>query len=419
MLFIIFYVVILCRSLIHSQDITCGISSSCNNINDQNVCLSMFYSCISKCIGMNSCSIELEKGEFHWTFNSSENSVKIHNIHNLSILGSTIGESKIIIHGLHGAFSIGSCNNFTIKNIIFDMYRVPFTLGKVTNINNQTGHIKLTVNESQYAFPTDPILNDTENYSFLMNIQSILGFDNIEKHPINPDISNRNFNPDTSIISAVINTTDPTNSYIIFQTNNNNLQKIKHGMYLIIRHQVNGYNFIYTENCIDIYFQNVTVYSIPGVGFFSLNCTNIDLFKVNILRINNRALSVNAGATNFIMTKGNISVNECIFEGQGDDGMNIHNDFLRIVSKVSANSLYLEFKQNRTINNLLNVYDIYEFRHTSNYNNSLQPYFYAKLININSNNNRLIFNINLKQLIYCKYYRNTLKNFQKFPEIPH
>eukprot|EP01084_Bolivina_argentea_P267178 453467_1 len=369
--------VILFLIITASHASTCTLSPSCNNGNQ---CLSDFKSCVSNC-DHNICSIEFETGDYNWLFHSnSAQGVLISNINNLHIYGSTYSQVKIIIHGLNGVFSISNCNNFTMSNIVIDMYRLPFTYGIVIKTNISSQQFTLQFNETQYQIEPNPYLNDGENYKWLYNVGAILGYDPINKHPQHPDIYTQS-GPNQMVKSAIINTSNPSKSTMIIETTG--IHSISNGQYLIIRHQVYSYNFMSVYESNNIQLTNITVYTIPGMGFYASKCINIHLDRVMFIKYNNRPLSLCADATHFALNKGIIHINNSIFEGQGDDGLNVHNFFFQINKKISSNSLYLQSRINgSSIVNMVSIGDIYEFRNRS----SLQPYFTAKMINISRNN---------------------------------
>lgn len=368
---------LLTLTIITNAQSTCNLSPSCNSAKS---CLTDFKSCISKCNPTNGCSIQFESGEYQWLFKgSSAQGVLIQNINNLHIYGSAYSQVKIIIHGLNGAFTVHNCHNFTFTNIVIDMYRLPFTYGIVAKMDTSAQQFTLEFNETQYQIEPDPYLNDGEDYKWLFNVGAILGYDVNGKHPISPDIYTQA--PNSFVKSATFNNADPTKSTMIIQTDQ--IQQISVNDHLIIRHQVYSYNFMSVVLSSSVVLENVTVYTIPGMGFYAEKCTDIQLKHVQFIKYGNRPMSLTADATHFAMNKGVIIVDESVFEGQGDDGLNVHNFFFQIDKKITSNSLLLQSRINgSSIVNMVEIGDIYQFRNRS----SLQPYFTAKLVNITKNN---------------------------------
>ena len=70
---------------------------------------------------------------------------------------------------------------------------------------------------------------------------------------------------------------------------------------------------------------DVTVFTGPGMGLVGSISTNISLKHFNILLRpgSGRMMSTTADATHFSGCKGTIALEDCIFEGMGDEGINV------------------------------------------------------------------------------------------------
>jgi hypothetical protein len=78
---------------------------------------------------------------------------------------------------------------------------------------------------------------------------------------------------------------------------------------------------------------NVTVYSVFGMGLVGTVTTNITLqgFNVQMRPDSGRLMSATADATHFMGCKGTVTIQDCLFEGMGDDGVNIKSGLYLIV----------------------------------------------------------------------------------------
>jgi hypothetical protein len=102
---------------------------------------------------------------------------------------------------------------------------------------------------------------------------------------------------------------------------------------LVLRHRVYGYNVFNFDRCSDVTVSNVTVYSAPGMGLVGTVTTNITLqgFNVQMRPDSGRLMSATADATHFMGCKGTVTIQDCLFEGMGDDGVNIKSGLYLIV----------------------------------------------------------------------------------------
>lgn len=79
--------------------------------------------------------------------------------------------------------------------------------------------------------------------------------------------------------------------------------------------------------------EDVNVHSCYGMGFIAQVCRNITLRRFNTVRKGDRWVTADADATHFVDCDGLVDVQDCLFEGQLDDALNIHGIYTRIVSK--------------------------------------------------------------------------------------
>jgi hypothetical protein len=107
------------------------------------------------------------------------------------------------------------------------------------------------------------------------------------------------------------------------------------GKLLVLRHQVYGPCPFGFHRCADVKVNDVTVYCAPGMGLVGIASTNVSLKRFNVLIRpgSGRLMSTTADATHFGGCKGTVSLEDCIFEGMGDDGANIKSGLYLIVRK--------------------------------------------------------------------------------------
>ena len=73
------------------------------------------------------------------------------------------------------------------------------------------------------------------------------------------------------------------------------------------------------------------VYACYGMAFIAQLSKNITLKSFHTKRAKGRYLSSNADATHFVNCRGNVTVEDCSFEGQLDDALNIHGMYTRVL----------------------------------------------------------------------------------------
>jgi len=98
---------------------------------------------------------------------------------------------------------------------------------------------------------------------------------------------------------------------------------------------------VFCENSSNILCQNVTIHSCMGMGFAAQLCENITLSNFNTLKHDGRYYTANADATHFVSCSGKVIVENCTFECQLDDALNIHGMYTKVVRKAN-NELFVK-----------------------------------------------------------------------------
>ena len=102
---------------------------------------------------------------------------------------------------------------------------------------------------------------------------------------------------------------------------------------------------IFCENSKNILCKNVTVHSCYGMGFTAQSCHNITLRGFNTKKSGVRYYTASADATHFISCTGLVTVEDCLFENQLDDALNIHGMYTRIARKTSSEIFVTEVQE--------------------------------------------------------------------------
>lgn len=90
---------------------------------------------------------------------------------------------------------------------------------------------------------------------------------------------------------------------------------------------------IFLQDASDVLMEDLTLHSCHGMGLLAQVSHNITLRRFNVLRADGQLCTVSADATHFVNCTGLVLVEDCTFEGQLDDALNIHGIYTRIISK--------------------------------------------------------------------------------------
>jgi hypothetical protein len=108
---------------------------------------------------------------------------------------------------------------------------------------------------------------------------------------------------------------------------------------LIVRPVIYGRPAVRFDNCHRISLDHISIPSSPGMACVFSGCEKIDLDGVRVAERAGGCLSSNADATHFNSCRGQIIIRNCIFEGMGDDAINVHGTYGRVAAVEGEKSL--------------------------------------------------------------------------------
>ncbi|MEG2769409.1 MAG: right-handed parallel beta-helix repeat-containing protein, partial [Oscillospiraceae bacterium] len=120
------------------------------------------------------------------------------------------------------------------------------------------------------------------------------------------------------------------------------MSKVGNG--LILRHHLRTHPCFYVTYCRDVKFKNIDVYHTLGMAFIAQHTREIELdrFNVKINPSNPRIFTATADATHFVYCGGEIKINDCLFENQLDDPINVHGIYARIEKVIDEKTIMVQ-----------------------------------------------------------------------------
>ena len=100
--------------------------------------------------------------------------------------------------------------------------------------------------------------------------------------------------------------------------------EVKAGDEIYLCHTFHFRPSVLIENAKDIKIEDVTVRSHSGMGMTAFHSANISLLRFRVIPSEGEHFSTNTDATHFTSCRGELTLTDCEFEGQGDDGINVH-----------------------------------------------------------------------------------------------
>ncbi len=289
--------------------------------------------------------------------------------------------AELIGHDLQTMFSFSKCKNLSVTNLTTDWNPLPYTQGKVVLVD--TGFVDIDVVApftAQAGRPTQAILGyDIENRRMARRFTDHyqLGYKK-NSEVIRPGVMRLFIGRQDRFAGTMPAVGD----------------------YIIARHQVYNYQSFQFLECSEVHVENVNIYCNPGMGLIARESRDIFIshLKVMIRPGSGRWMSCTADATNFEACRGTIIMENCLFEGQGDDATNVRSgEYLLVDERLSDTKLKLKhgYKYTSGIPDSPRVGDILEL---SSVNLPLLPYATASVrsVEVDEKENALIIEFTKK-----------------------
>ncbi len=209
------------------------------------------------------------------------------------------GGSTFVFHGYKGAFGLNNCSNLTIRNLSIDYSRPPFSVGQVVAVSKNSFDVEV---DAKY-----PITGNE-------GVGAYMEYDPKAGHAARNAVEEYYSCTSTELVRPQV-----------MRVNLKTETRIKTGAWVILRHAVYGPGAFHAGNCTDLTIEDVNVYTAPGMAFVASGCTNVTAKGLRCVPRpgSGYPMSVTADGLHFSGNRGLISVEDCEFEGMGDDAANI------------------------------------------------------------------------------------------------
>lgn len=277
-------------------------------------CTAPINAAISAC--NDSCTVTLDAGTYILDGPAYAALLHINGKNGFALQGAGASPSGTVLMctDIASVFSISGGTNVTLTGFAIDMQRVPFTYGHVTAV--QGGSSTVTFDSTQ-LYPID-----LGRYPWLGKAQSILGYDPVLRRvAVNATDIYVLDNP----FNVTYLSTTGTGAQMVIPT------ALDLNGWVIVRHQVYSYNAISASFTSGFSVLNVSMWAVGGMGVLTNGCNDINIIGMRIERVNGRPMSITADGMHFSNTRGgSVNVIGGLYEGQGDDGLNIPTIFQAI-----------------------------------------------------------------------------------------
>lgn len=288
--------------------------------------------------------IEFEKGTYyfdekyafekHCYITNNDHSVKriafpVINKKNIVINGNG---SDLIFTGRIIPFYLSNSENITIKNFSIDYVRPFYTQGEIMKATNTSAVLKIDKEAYPYRVNGDVITFIGDHYESNY-VHYMLEFEKLEKRPI--DGSRESFTPNRTALKGA----ELESGVLRIDVDFNKIPEV--GKMMVIKHEKRFVPGIVIDHSRDVTIDSVIIKQAGTMGVVGQYSNNISLESVVVAtdETSERVVSANADATHFVGCSGTLMVQNCRFESQLDDAINVHGNYLEIDKVIDENTV--------------------------------------------------------------------------------
>lgn len=283
--------------------------------------------------------IRFQKGTYYFG-----NSITGTNVKDCYLVGEE--GTKFIFTGWMSFIVLTQCENFHINNIIFDINPSPTITGTVvrseedssngyiylkpdegydlTNSEYQKYNLKKTGSYAEYYY-------DEEYDAYVPDRSGNLFY--------NPGLKDLSYDSSTGLLKVTLSKSFFADTY----------KTPEAGTIASVAFQVYENHGFYFKECVNTYMENVTTYTVGGMGLRSDAGKNLYLNHVNFIREigTKRLLTCTADILHTCNLEGEAVFTNCILEGSHDDAINVKS-FYTTISAIKGNVVTVNQTQSET-----------------------------------------------------------------------
>lgn len=255
-----------------------------------------------------------------WRFARTQGAVaSINGIENLTIEGAG---ARLLFNGVAKPFVFTGCQAPTVRGLTIDWQRPPFSQGEVVAVGQATADIQIDP-----AFPVDgsEVVRALGTYERVTGLTARAGLDAYDVVK------------DVALIGAQrlrLGFTRPL--------------PLRPGDTVVLRHALYSANALAFAGCSGVRVEDVTIHSAPGMGVYADHCSGASVQRLRIaLPDGVRLMTTTADGVHFNACSGTIMVEDCTMSRMGDDCVNVHGKYFKIVQRLDARTAVVAVRADR------------------------------------------------------------------------
>ena len=283
-----------------------------------------------------------------------------------------VGESgtKFVYRGWTSFLKVTSCENFHLNGITFDIDPSPTITGvvKKSEEDSSNGYVYLEVDEgydlsnSQYDIYQTKKTGSYAEYRYDEQYQAYVP-DLTKNLFYNPGLKNLEYDKATNLLKVTLSKSFGACSY----------KAPSAGTIAAVAFQVYESHGFCIEDSLNTYFENVTTYTVGGMGLRANKGKNLYLNRVNFIREpgTKRLLTCTADILHTFNVEGEALFTNCVLEGSHDDAVNVKSFYTTITaikgSVVSVKQTQSETTIDFDVGDQVDIYDPTGFKFKASY----------------------------------------------------
>ena len=240
--------------------------------------------------------------------------LRLEGIADLHIEGA---DAVLLFRGAAIPFFFRNCPSLSIGRLNVDWARPPFSQGDVIAVASDLTHVDIRIDP---GFPVNgrervQALATYDRACGLMALRGIDAYDVVRDVHL---VANQ-------VLRLVFTRSIP----------------LSVGETVVLRHQVYNSNVFTLSKCSDVHFTDVVVNAAPGMAVLGSRCHNLAFnnFQVKPTPGSGRLISTCADGIHLADCTGSVDIRDCAMAGMGDDCVNVHAGYLRVVNRIDASTV--------------------------------------------------------------------------------
>lgn len=287
------------------------------------------HKALEKCKQIPGCTLIFPKGTYDFmeasgpTYNPEHWALPLIGFKGITVdgLGSTLN-----FHGLQYPMRCHRSEDVTIRNMVIDYPRPPFTPGWVVAADEKGNYFDVQA-EADYPVKGGEVVEAFRQMDPMTGLGVYRGLDVYHRvartELVGPQLLR-------------VHLTVP-------------IPLVKKGMYMVLRHKLYSHSLFLCENSRNLTFEDIQAYAGPGMGITGRRADTMTLRRLQFIRKpgSGRLMSIASDATHFQECKNSITIEDSVFDGMGDDAVNIYPSLYWTIRKVvDANTVEVFYERN-------------------------------------------------------------------------